>query len=389
MSNLLGSLNYQQRSLNIDKLYELTYLLLCKFDNKKLKDSIKSSIFLQAVQQEDLNLVPSLKYLLALVYDDKIITTTDLIRTEIKEYWSSGNDQKLKETMEFFGKNSNLKVINRMARNSHNKLAQYVLAKNYSNVAFTSNSEDFRFIDEVCENIKDEDFKKNYIESLCNNSLIDNELTDFQEDPIVYAECFNLLLSFGTKEVKQKILYVIKNIPTALWNKDLREDKKLLNLFEYDLNVDHKFSEAFADWLAFSMLNKDNDQNKVWALFHVIERKILDKQNVYESLKKSFFENNPIQWSSESVQYVSGFWTDISDIDVQYIINKLNLWIDSKEWEQIEWLTELLDEVSLRSEILESRVKQNIESEEHPSEVKHMLESLLTKIVVEQVTDDS
>ncbi|EXT36078.1 hypothetical protein J811_3381, partial [Acinetobacter sp. 25977_8] len=357
--------------------------------NKKLKDSIKSSIFLQAVQQEDLNLVPSLKYLLALVYDDKIITSTDLIRTEIKEYWSSGNDQKLKETIEFFGKNSNLKLINRMARNSHNKLAQYILAKNYSNVAFTSNSEDFRFIDEVCENIKDEDFKKNYIESLCNNSLIDNELTDFQEDPIVYAECFNLLLSFGTKEVKQKILYVIKNIPTALWNEDLREDKKLLNLFEHDLNLDHKFSEAFANWLAFSMLSKDAHQDKVWVLFHVIERKILDKHNVYGSLKKIFFENNPIQWSSESVQYVSRFWTDISDIDVQHIINKLNLWIDSKEWEQIEWLTELLDDVSLRSEILESRVKENIESEENPPEVKHMLESLLMKIIVEQVTDDS
>lgn len=388
MSNLLGSLNYQQRSLNIDKLYELNYLLICKFDNKKLKDSIKSSIFLQTAQQEDLNLVPSLKYLLALVYDDEIITTTDLIRTEIKEYWSSGDDQKLKETVEFFGKNSNLKLINRMARDSDNKLAQYILAKNYIDVAFTSNSDDFRFIDEVCENIKDEEFKKNYIESLCNNSLIDNQLTNFQESPIVYAECFKLLLSFGTNDVKQKILYVIKNISTALWKEDLREDKKLLNLFEHDLNLDHKFSEAFADWLAFSMLNKDVHQDKVWALFHVIERKILDKQNVYGSLKKIFFENNSIQWSSESVQYVSEFWTDISDIDVQYIINKLNLWMDSKEWEQIEWLTELLDEVSLRSEILESRVKENIENEENPSEVRHMLESLLKKIVVEQVTNN-
>ncbi|ENX09175.1 P-loop NTPase fold protein [Acinetobacter courvalinii] len=385
MSNLIGTLNYQQRSLNIDKIYELAYLLLRNFNNKKLKDALRTQVFLQTVQQEDLNLIPSLKFLLAYVYQKEIITTNDPIRADIKDYWSSGNDQKMTEAVTFFEKVSDLELISNFARDSHNKLAQYILRKNCSEIDFTSNSEDYRFVDEVCNNISDEDFKANYIQSLCHNSLIDDELSEFQEQPILYSECFNLLMLFGSDSVKEKILRVIKNISIESWRKDLKSDKKLIDLFNHDLNLDHKFSEAFAEWLEFSMLNQDDQQDKVWNFFKVIEHKILDKQNVYSRLKNNFFENNPIYWSNMSIQYVSDFWTDITDIDFQYIINKLNLWIDAKSWNQIEWVVRLLEDQTLRSEILESRVRSNLENEENSDESKGILEMLLRKIVVEKM----
>lgn len=381
--NLFGVLNYQQRTLNIDKLYEFAYLILRKFNSEKLKDALRNSIFLQTVQQEDLNLIPSIKFILAYVYENEIMTTNDPVRAEIKDYWSSGSDQKMTETVTFFEKPSDLELISYFARDSHNKLAQYILRKNSSGINFTSNSEDYRFVDEVCNNIGDEDFKVNYIQSLCSNSLIDDELSNFQDQPIIYSECFNLLILFGTDSIKEKILRVIKNISIESWREDLRSDKKLIDLFDHDLNLDHKFSEAFAEWLDFSMLNQDDQQDKVWNFFKVIEHKILDRQNVYSRLKNKFFENNPIYWSDMSIQYVSEFWVDITDIDFQYIIDKLNLWIDAKSWSQIEWVVELLEDQVLRSEILESRVRANLENEQHSEEIKQILENLLLKIIVD------
>ncbi|WP_436898455.1 P-loop NTPase fold protein [Acinetobacter gyllenbergii] len=382
--NLFGKLNYQQRSLNVDKVYEFTYLILRKFDDKNLKDALRTPVFIQAVQQSDLSLTPSIKFLLALVYNTEITTTKDAIRAEIKDYWLSGDEKKMKETVDFFEKASDLDFITYLARDSHNKLAQYILNKKTSDVDFTSNSEDYGYIDEVCKNINDEEFTNRYIKSLCHNSSIDNELSSFQENPIAYAECFNLLMQFGTDAVKEEILRVIKNISIESWRNDLRANKKLIDLFDYDLSLDHKFSEAFADWLDFSMLNKDDNQDKIWRLFHIIEGKILDKQLVYSNLKKKFFENNPIQWSRESTQYVAGFWTDLGDIDPQYIINKLNFWVDAKEWMQIEWVTGLLEDNTLRSELLESRVQTNFVNEENSEEVKLILERLLKKILLEK-----
>ncbi|WP_228270042.1 hypothetical protein [Acinetobacter bereziniae] len=131
------------------------------------------------------------------------------------------------------------------------------------------------------------------------------------------------------------------------------------------------------------MLNKDEYQDKIWRFFNIIEVKILDKQLVYSNLKKKFFENNPIYWSDMSIQYVSEFWVDITDIDFQYIIDKLNLWIDAKSWSQIEWVVELLEDQVLRSEILESRVRANLENEQHSEEIKQILENLLLKIIVD------
>lgn len=383
LSKLLGTLNYQQRSLNTDKVYELAFLILRKFDDKKLKDALKTPIFLQTVQQADLSLIPSIKFLLALVYKTEIITTKDAIRAEIKDYWSSGDEKKMTETIDFWEKASNLELITYLARDSHNKLAQYILNKKTSDISFTSNSSDYRFIDEVCQNINEEEFKIRYIQNLCENALIDNELSEFQENPIIYAECFHLLMQFGTDAVREKILRVIKNISIELWIEDLKANKKLIDLFEYDLSLDHKFSEAFADWLDFSMLNKDEYQDKIWRFFNIIEVKILDKQLVYSNLKKKFFENNPIYWSDMSIQYVSEFWVDITDIDFQYIIDKLNLWIDAKSWSQIEWVVELLEDQVLRSEILESRVRANLENEQHSEEIKQILENLLLKIIVD------
>lgn len=385
--NLFGKLNYQQRSLNTDKVYEFAYLILRKFGDKNLKDAFKTQFFIQAVQQSDLSLTPSIKFLLALVYDTEITTTKDAIRAEIKDYWSSGDEKKMTETVAFFEKASDLDFITCLARDSHNKLAQYILNKKTSEIAFTSNSEDYRFIDEVCNNINEEEFKNRYIQSLCHNSSIDNELSEFQENPSVYAECLNLLMQFGTDAVKEKILRVIKNISIESWRKDLKADKKLIDLFDYDLSLDHKFSEAIGDWLDFSMLNKDDNQDKIWRLFHIIEGKILDKQLMYSNLKKKFFENNPIQWSSESTQYVAGFWTDLGDIDPQYIINKLNFWVDAKEWRQIEWVTRLLEDETLRSELLESRAQTNFENEENSVEVKLILERLMKKILIEKEED--
>ncbi|CAM2983997.1 P-loop NTPase fold protein [Acinetobacter celticus] len=386
MASMFENSAYHQRVLNINEIYHFTYLLLSKFGHQDLEKSIKSPMFLETIQQEDLNVIPSINYLLALVYEEQLIASKDAIRSEIKDYWSTTNDIKAKEVSEFLEENSDIALISRWARDENNKLAQQILIQLKEDRSVTSNSDDFRYIDEISDNMTDEDFLGVYIQSLCKNSSIEEVLDSFQEDPIIYAKCLELLLKFGTEHVREKLLFTIKNISTEIWKKDLRANKKLINLFEYDLNLDHKFSEAFTDWLEFSILNQDKHQNKVWNLFPIIERKILDKQNVYDKLKNIYFEQNSIHWSSESIPYVEKFWTDIDDIDEQYIIRKLNQWIDAKEWDQIAWLTKLLSNESLKSELLESRVETNLENEQNSAQIKQILENLLQKIVVDIVT---
>lgn len=376
---------YSQKVLNINEIYDLSFLLTRKFKNIELILSMKSSLFIETLANEEYEKIPSSNYLMALIYEDDLFNEKYNGRNEIRDYWSTSAEEKIRSILDFCSKISDFHWINTLARDLKNKLAQDVLIKNVSDISFTSNSDDIRYIDEIDQNINREDFISIYISNLCQNSSIDDELPTFKEDPIVYATCFKLLLKYGTLDAITKIKLLIKDISSDIWLKDLKGEKSLLTLFSEEIELDHKFSEALADWLEFSMLNNDESQNRVWENFSKIETKILDKQKVYDDLKAKYFSHN-IYWSNESSPYVADFWENLNNINEGDIEERIKFLLDNNQWDTIKWITKIINDKSISSERIESRVEGHLDNPDTSEEIKEILEHLKGKLST-KITD--
>lgn len=372
----LFSTTYTQRIKDIDELYELTFALLSNFSFKELKELLKTNPQLkQTIGTEKVIENSSLYFLVALLFTEEIQTQNQFVRQDIKDYWKTSSPEKISHTIQFLAKYNKLDLVSRIARNKENLLALEIIKSSEHEQLFGIESETALFIDEYNSHLQNDQQISDIINKICSRSGFNEQIKNkYKNDPIAYSECLFLFLEHGDEHTRSKVIELTKNIGKEVWEKDLNEDKNLLQLFNYPIQLDYKFSEAFFLWLSKTIENGDNTQNEVWCQFDKVAAYLLDKENNFSKICNEYFQKPKDHINDDGFQYLQTYWQDISMVPSEQVAERLKIWLDNNHWNRIYWLLKKnLSKPEIKSEVLISRLITKLEqfkSDEDSAETK-------------------
>ncbi|WP_312208956.1 P-loop NTPase fold protein [Acinetobacter variabilis] len=372
----LFSTDVNQRIRDIDELYELSFALISNYSFDDLEQVLKNSPQLKnTIIYEQQKNNAALYYLVALLFTEEIQTQTQFERQDIKDYWKTASKENISKTIQFLTKYDQLNLISRAARNEQNLLALEIIKTCEHEQLFGKNSDTALFIDEYNAHLKNPQQIKTLITKICTMGGFDDDIQDqYKKDPILYSECYRLIMDHGDHPTQSRIFELIKNISKDFWEKDLTEDKKLCHFLNYPIQLDYKFSEAFFLWLSKVIESGDNTQNEVWCQFDKISAYLLDKENNFSKSCNEYFQQPKDHIDDDGFQYLQTYWQDISMTPSEQVTERLKIWLDNNHWNRIYWLlTKKLSKPEIKSEGLISRIITKLEefkSEEDSPETK-------------------
>ncbi|KJV40145.1 hypothetical protein CAP42_01640 [Acinetobacter indicus] len=372
----LFSTTYNQRIKDIDELYELTFALLSNFSFKELTELLKTNPQLkQTINTEKVVDNSSLYFLVALLFTEEIQTQSQFVRQDIKDYWKTSSPEKISHTIQFLAKYNKLDLVSRIARNKENLLALQIIKSSDHEQLFGAESETALFVDEYNSHLQNDQQISDIINKICSRGGFNEQIENkYKNDPIAYSECLFLFLEHGDEHTRSKVIELTKNIGKEVWEKDLNEDKNLLQLFNYPIQLDYKFSEAFFLWLSKTIENGDNTQNEVWCQFDKVAAYLLDKENNFGKICNEYFQKPKDHIDDDGFQYLKTYWQNISMVPPEQVAERLKIWLDDNHWNRIYWLlTKNLSKPEIKSEGLISRLITKLEefkSDEGSAETK-------------------
>lgn len=372
----LFSTPYNQRVRDIDELYELSFALLSNFSFDNLKEILRTHAQLkQTITQEKVKDNSSLYYLVALLFTEEIQTQKQFERQDIKNYWKISSQEKISQTIQFLAKYNKLDLVSRIARNKENILALEIIKSSEHEQLFGTKSETALFVDEYNSHLQNDQQISEIINKICSMGGFDTEIQSiYKDNPLEYSKCLCLFLEHGDEHTQNKVIELTKNIGREVWEKDLNEDKKFLQLFNHPIQLDYKFSEAFFLWLSKVIESGDNTQNEVWCQFDKVAAYLLDKENNFSKICNEYFQKPKDHINDDGFQYLQTYWQNISMVPPEQVAEKLKIWLDNNHWNRIYWLlTKNLSKPEIKSEGLISRLITKLEefkSDEGSAETK-------------------
>ncbi|WP_440599683.1 P-loop NTPase fold protein [Acinetobacter soli] len=372
----LFSTTYNQRIKDIDELYELTFALLSNFSFKELTELLKTNPQLkQTINTEKAVDNSSLYFLVALLFTEEIQTQSQFVRQDIKDYWKISSPEKISHTIQFLAKYNKLDLVSRIARNKENLLALQIIKSSDHEQLFGAESDTALFVDEYNSHLQNDQQISDIINKICSRGGFTEQIENkYKNDPIVYSECLFLFLKYGDQPTQSKVIELIRNINKENWENDLNKDKKLCDFFNYPIQLDYKFSEAFFLWLSQVIAKGDKTQKEVWKHFDKISEYLLDKEDNFSKISNEYFQQPEDFIDDTGFQYLSIYWQDISIISPEKVAERLKIWLDNNQWNRIYWLlTKKSIKPENKSEGLISRIITKLEefkSEEDSPETK-------------------
>lgn len=323
----LFSTTYNQRIKDIDELYELTFALLSNFSFKELTELLKTNPQLkQTINTEKVVDNSSLYFLVALLFTEEIQTQSQFVRQDIKDYWKTSSPEKISHTIQFLAKYNKLDLVSRIARNKENLLALQIIKSSDHEQLFGAESETALFVDEYNSHLQNDQQISDIINKICSRGGFNEQIENkYKNDPIAYSECLFLFLEHGDEHTRSKVIELTKNIGKEVWEKDLNEDKNLLQLFNYPIQLDYKFSEAFFLWLSKTIENGDNTQNEVWCQFDKVAAYLLDKENNFGKICNEYFQKPKDHIDDDGFQYLKTYWQNISMVPPEQVAERLKI----------------------------------------------------------------
>lgn len=372
----LFSTPYNHRVRDIDELYELSFALLSNFSFTNLEGALKTNEYLkQTIGTEQVKNNASLYYLVALLFTEEIQTQNQFERQDIKDYWKISSQEKISQTIQFLSKYNQLSLISGIARDQMNLLAMEIIKSSEHEQLFGAESETALFIDEYDSHLKNTQQTKNIITKICSMDGFHEEIQDLYKNEIVtYSECSRLILEHGDEPTRNKVIELIKNINKDIWENDLNKDKKLCHFFNYPIQLDYKFSEAFFLWLSQVITKRDKTQEMVWKHFDKISEYLLDKEDNFSKICNEYFQQPEDLIDDTGFRCLKIYWQDISIISPEQVAERFKVWLDNNQWNRIYWLlTKKPIKPENKSEGLISRIITKLEefkSEEDSPETK-------------------
>lgn len=174
------------RERNNDLVYELTFALLVKFNFLEVQKILKENPYYnQVLQNEDIEQVPSLNFLTALIFKSELQKHTANVKTENKTFWSTASEENINKTMTFLKKYNALFLIAILAQDLTNKQALEILLKKSDAALFDQKSQAIYYLNSYTKDMKDEDEIHNFVNKVLIHSPINPTVQDdFESSPV-------------------------------------------------------------------------------------------------------------------------------------------------------------------------------------------------------------
>lgn len=367
------------RERNNDLVYELTFALLVKFNFLEVQKILKENPYYnQVLQNEDIEQVPSLNFLTALIFKSELQKHTANVKTENKTFWSTASEENINKTMTFLKKYNALFLIAILAQDLTNKQALEILLKKSEAALFDQKSQAIYYLNSYTKDMKDEDEIHNFVNKVLIHSPINPTVQDdFESSPVQFSPVMLLILQQGDETNRDRVIYIISKITKETWIKNLDDQKELLKLIKNPVKLDHIFSDAFYYWFGKMLENEDKEQFIVWQTIMNNHDYVMDRHTKLAQYLNPYFSYTRDNLSEEGFDFVSNYWKDSSNLNMEDAIKRIELWLDNKKINRLEWLLNAgFKPDSQTYETLNSKVQTLIKEYEKSDEVMPELATL-------------
>ena len=243
---------------------------------------------------------------------------------------------------------------------------------------FDQKSQAIYYLNSYTKDMKDEDEIHNFVNKVLIHSPINPTVQDdFESSPVQFSPVMLLILQQGDETNRDRVIYIISKITKETWIKNLDDQKELLKLIKNPVKLDHKFSDAFYYWFGKMLENEDKEQFIVWQTIMNNHDYVMDRHTKLAQYLNPYFSYTRDNLSEEGFDFVSNYWKDSSNLNMEDAIKRIELWLDNKKINRLEWLLNAgFKPDSQTYETLNSKVQTLIKEYEKSDEVMPELATL-------------
>lgn len=356
--------NLTGREINCEPLYDLYLNLIATQNNSiasKLKKSVSEAAFWQRGSLSPIEENISLPILAAIACADEL-QSLSYVSSEVKTLWSSEHDdetpQKVFNSLKALRELQTLWIL---ARDKQNLLAAQIIRLNLGPELF-SLAEGTMYLDEY-DWLEDSEIAE-FAKLLCQHGSFENSIEDISGNASTYHKVFSIFNLYGDDKARTFINLEVNNITTEDWIKHLDACNGLLRCIN---TKNHKFSDAFTNFLINTVSGKVTPKDWIWNNFNDLLSKTVDTEVVVlPKIAEAYFKSEKDYLSRIAFDVLT---PEISKhmLSIQPInyMERLNIWIDENNQDRILWLIEQkLQKPEAPLESLTERVKSALNSEE-------------------------
>ncbi|MCK9506190.1 MAG: KAP family NTPase [Porticoccaceae bacterium] len=378
--------NLPSREINCEAFYDLYLQLMTTQNSKttsKLKKSASEEPFWQRSSQSPIEENGSLIMLAAIACEDELQKLPH-IGSLVKTFWSSKHEDKTTQKLFNSLKDLNkLEILWLLSRDDTNLLAIQIIRINLNSELF-SLPEGTMYLDE--QKWLEEDETENFAQLLCQHGSFEKHAESMSGKADTYHKVFAIFNRHGDDKARSFINSEISNITSEEWKNHLDTCNDLLKCIN---TKNHKFSDAFTDFLIDTVRGEIEPKDWIWKNFDDLLSKAVDIDAIIlPKISEAYFKSDTDHLNKIAFHAIAPkLEKHLHLIPPQDYMKRINAWIDGNSQERISWLLEHdLQQTETPLESLTERVKEALESQDIPD--KTVFEALNKKLGLQIVPRD-
>ena len=334
---LVGWSSNPNRPIGNDEVYALMariFLECNEVTRGKIVEVLTSQPFIVKTTQENISKTNNLLVLCAVALKNKLLTSG--LGTNISNYWLTEYDNH-EDSSEVVSLLRNLGVLDNiwlLARDVSNEFAIGVIRSGLFDSELYVSEYGPIYVDDF-EWASDDDKKEIIIKSIKYGGL-SNAREEMISDPVGYRSCFKIIKSSGVKDVNNIVDTALKSTTAAQWAETLKSDADLFDCL--GTRRDYNFKEGFITF-AEEEFREGELSSHVWDKLDVFAEKLMDSDDVFEKLTKTYFELEKDPLSDDQFRHFSALAKiDAAKIKSDLIGKRIETWLTAPNFDRIIWL---------------------------------------------------
>lgn len=369
--------------------YELFCCMISRC-NLKTRDllvgSLNNANFWNRAGQENLDDVPSLLGLSALIHPTSVCSATHIPEV-LKDLWKKdGNETSLK-LFQHLKSLDKLDVLWTLTAEAENRLAATTIRKNRDEIALYSKPA--AIIELKNSDVEWSSEELSHIVDMAQSSGIVSEAVNLiSENAVEEGYALYIIYKYAKGEARSEAENVLRKITTEQWVSAFEDDSYVLNaMLLFDDKPIHQYSDALKSHFESAVNSGKSTTNWVWKNFKKLIGKAGDVDLTLEHLTKAYFDSSGDRLEDKGFETLAPYFQEhISMTRGSLVFQRLCDWIDSRMKTRLEWVIDLnLEFAGQPTDALVSRLTQAREEE---GEIADLSQLLIEKFRLAESDDD-
>ena len=328
--------NNPNRQPGSNDTYGLMLHILLKCSNtaqEKIITALTTQIFIQKAEQEDVSQVFNILVLCAVGLREKLLTSGH--GSNINNYWQSDFDQdRCKQVIDVLQDLSELSVVWLLATDASNKVAIGMIKSGMIDEELYISDLGPRYLDEF--DWASDEVLAEVISKSSKHGGLDKARAELVSEPVVYRNCLKPIGLHGGPEGEAIVEEALISVNASQWAETLAEDSVLFDCIKSRGN--HEFKDGFTSFAKKEFEEKRLSRH-VWDDFGSYYNKLMDKEDVAETLTKKYFELDQDPLSDKAFGEFSPIAVrHVTSLNADHLVRKMDDWLANRQWTRVTWL---------------------------------------------------